>query len=127
MPVLQPKRNSGQQTSIALRQCQYQPFSVLLHMCLAKWQTQYGLTEKTTPVNTRALLLVIEKIKNNTEVETKPPSMIKPKGADGKHKMESIDSCIPKKSKQVPISVPKKLRLFLIFVFPIKNETLQFF
>jgi hypothetical protein len=67
----------------------------LLCMCPAKWQTQYDLTEKTNPVNTRALLLILEKIKNNTELETKPPSVIKPKGAEGKRKMESIDSRIP--------------------------------
>jgi hypothetical protein len=60
--------------------------------------------EKTTPVNTRALLLILEKIKNNAEVETKPPSVIKPKGAEGKCRMESIDSCTPKKSKQVGFS-----------------------
>jgi hypothetical protein len=45
----------------------------LLRMCSARWQTQYDLTEKMTPVNTRALLLILEKIKNNAEVETKPP------------------------------------------------------
>jgi len=39
----------------------------LLRMCLAKWQTRYDLMEKTTPVNTRALLLILEKIKNNAE------------------------------------------------------------
>ena len=75
----------------------------LLRMCPAKWQTQYNLTEKTTPVNTRALL-ILEKIENNAELETKPPSTIKPKGAEGKRKMESIDSRIPKKSKQVGFS-----------------------
>jgi hypothetical protein len=42
-------------------------------MCPAKWQTQYDLMEKMTPVNTRALLLILEKIENNAEVETKPP------------------------------------------------------
>jgi len=47
-------------------------------MCPAKWQTPYDLIEKTTPVNTRALLMILEKIKNDTEVEAKPPSMIKP-------------------------------------------------
>jgi hypothetical protein len=73
-------------------------------MCLAKWQTQENLTEKMNPVNTRALQLILEKIKNNAEVEAKPPSMIKPKGAEGKCKMESIDSRIPKKSKQVGTS-----------------------
>ena len=71
----------------------------LLRMCPAKWQTQYDLTEKTTPVNTRALLLILEKIENNAEVETKPPGTIKTKGAEGKRKMESIDSRIPKKPK----------------------------
>jgi hypothetical protein len=73
-------------------------------MCPAKWQTQYNLTEKTTPVNTRALLLILEKIENNAEVEAKPLTVTKPKGAEGKHKMESINSCIPKKSKQVGFS-----------------------
>lgn len=73
-------------------------------MCPAKWQTQYDLTEKTTPVNTRALLFILEKIENNAELEAKPPSAIKPKGAEGKRKMESIDSHIPKKAKQVGFS-----------------------
>jgi hypothetical protein len=68
----------------------------LLRMCPAKWQTQYDLMEKTFPVNTRALLLILEKIENNAEVEAKPPSVIKPRGAKGKHKTETIDSCIPK-------------------------------
>ena len=76
----------------------------LLRMCPAKWQTQYDLTEKTTTVNTRALLLILEKIESSAEVEAKPPNVIKPKGADGKCKMESIDSRIPKKSKQVSFS-----------------------
>ena len=48
--------------------------------------------------------MILEKIKNNAEVETKPPRMIKPKGAEVKCKMESIDSRIPKKSKQVGFS-----------------------
>jgi hypothetical protein len=76
----------------------------LLHLCQAKWQTQYNLTEKMTPVNFRDLLLILEKIKNNAEVDAKPPGVIKPKRAECKHKMESIDSCIPKKSKQVGFS-----------------------
>ena len=76
----------------------------LLCMCPDKWQTQYDLTKKTTLVNTRALLLIHEKIENNAEVETKPPSVIKSKGAEGKHRMESIDSRIPKKFKQIGFS-----------------------
>eukprot|EP00804_Cyclotella_cryptica_P024682 CCRYP_001682-RA/>CCRYP_001682-RA protein AED:0.40 eAED:0.83 QI:0/0/0/1/1/1/2/0/439 len=73
----------------------------LLRMCPAKWQTQYDLTENTTPVSTRALLLVLENIKNNAELDAKPSSMTKAKGADQKRKMESIDSRIPKKPKKV--------------------------
>eukprot|EP00804_Cyclotella_cryptica_P018328 CCRYP_017981-RA/>CCRYP_017981-RA protein AED:0.54 eAED:1.00 QI:0/0/0/1/1/1/2/0/424 len=73
----------------------------LLRMCPAKWQTQYDLMENTTPVSTRALLLVLENIKNNAELEIKPASTTKAKGADQKRKMESMDSCIPKKPKKV--------------------------
>ena len=102
MPVLQPKRKSGHKASIALDNAD--PVTHLLHMCPAKWQTQYDLMEKMTPVNTRALLLILEKIENNAEVEAKPPSMIKSKGADGKCKMESMNSRIPKKPKQVGFS-----------------------
>jgi putative hemolysin len=76
----------------------------LLRMRPAKWQTQYDLTDITAPVNTRALLLILEKIENNAVVGTKPPSMTKPKGAGGKCRLESIDSRIPKKSKQVGFS-----------------------
>ena len=70
----------------------------LFLMCLAKWQTQYNLTENTTTISTRALLLVLENIKLNVELNTKYHSMIKMKGAEGKGKMESNDSCIPKKA-----------------------------
>eukprot|EP00804_Cyclotella_cryptica_P017240 CCRYP_013145-RA/>CCRYP_013145-RA protein AED:0.36 eAED:1.00 QI:0/0/0/1/1/1/2/0/310 len=73
----------------------------LLRMCPAKWQTQYDLTKNTTPVSTRALLLVLENIENNAELDTKPSSTNKAKGADNKRKMESIDSRIPKKPKKV--------------------------
>jgi hypothetical protein len=62
------------------------------------------LTVKTTPVNTRALLLILEKIENNAEVEAKPHSVIKPKGAESKCKMELIDSCIPQKPKHIGFS-----------------------
>jgi hypothetical protein len=56
-------------------------------LCPAKWQTQYDFTEKTTPVNTGALLLILEKIKNNADLEAKPPSVIKSKGAECKCKI----------------------------------------
>eukprot|EP00804_Cyclotella_cryptica_P017625 CCRYP_006778-RA/>CCRYP_006778-RA protein AED:0.46 eAED:0.49 QI:0/-1/0/1/-1/1/1/0/92 len=70
-------------------------------MCPAKWQTQYDLTENTTPVSTRALLLVLENIENNAELDNKPANTTKAKGADTKRKMESMDSRIPKKPKKV--------------------------
>jgi hypothetical protein len=73
----------------------------LWFMCLAKWQTQYNLMENTTPVSTRALLLILKNIENNTELDTKLPSTMKSKEADGKHKMELMDSHIPKKPKRV--------------------------
>ena len=56
--------------------------------------------ESTTPVSTRALLLVLEKVENNVELEAKPSGTNKTKGADQKCKMESMDSRIPKKVKK---------------------------
>jgi hypothetical protein len=44
--------------------------------------------------------LVLENIENNVELDAKPSSTIKAKGAEQKRKMESMDSCIPKKPKQ---------------------------
>eukprot|EP00804_Cyclotella_cryptica_P013533 CCRYP_017230-RA/>CCRYP_017230-RA protein AED:0.33 eAED:0.70 QI:0/0/0/0.66/1/1/3/0/339 len=72
----------------------------LLRMCPAKWQTQYNLTENTTLASTRAFLLVVENIENNAELEVKPASTTKAKGADQKRNMESMDSHIPKKPKK---------------------------
>jgi hypothetical protein len=43
--------------------------------------------------------LVLESIKNNIELDAKPASATKAKGAEQKHKMESEDSRIPKKPK----------------------------
>jgi hypothetical protein len=73
----------------------------LLQMCPAKWQTQYDLTENSTPISTRALLLVLENIENYVELNAKPASMTKAKGAEQKRKIESEDSRIPKKPKKV--------------------------
>ena len=66
----------------------------LLHMCLAKWQTQYNLIKNTTHISTRALLLVLKSIKNNGEVDYKAQICAKTKGAECK--MESPDYRIPK-------------------------------
>ena len=70
-------------------------------MCPAKWQTHYELTENTMPVSTRALLLVLENIKNTAELDAKSSSANKAKGADGKCKIESMDSPICKNPKKV--------------------------
>ena len=60
MLILQPKHESSTKNIFPLDDANLATH--LLHMCPAKWQTQYDLTEKTTPVNTRALLLILEKI-----------------------------------------------------------------
>ncbi len=73
----------------------------LLFMCPIKWQTYYNLTENSTPVSTRALLPLLENIKNNAELDYKSQNPNKSTGAKGKCNMESISSKIPKKSKKV--------------------------
>ncbi len=73
----------------------------LLRMCPARWQIQYGLTKNTTLVSTRALLLVLENIKNNANLNYKSQNPNKLKGAERKCKMESINSRIPKKPKKL--------------------------
>jgi hypothetical protein len=62
---------------------------------------EYDLMENTTPLSTRALLLVLKNIENDVERDAKPPGMIKSKRADEKRNMELMDSCIPKKPKKV--------------------------
>jgi hypothetical protein len=49
----------------------------LLHMCPAKWQSQYDLMEKTTLVSIRALLPILKKIENNAELDAKTPVVTK--------------------------------------------------
>ncbi len=60
----------------------------LLCMCPARWQTQYNLTKNTTPVSTRALLLILENIDNNANLDNKSQNSSKSKGPKGKCKME---------------------------------------
>ena len=72
----------------------------LLCICLAKWQAQYNLTKNTTPVSTRALLLILENIKNNADLDNKSQNPTKPKGAEGKCKMDLIKYRIPKKAQK---------------------------
>ena len=44
--------------------------------------------------------MVLENIESNVELDDKPPSKDKAKGADSKRKAESNDSCNPKKAKK---------------------------
>ena len=69
-------------------------------MCPVKWQKQYDLMENSILVSTSALLMVLENIKSNVELNDKPPSKDKAKGADSKRKAESNDSRNPKKAKK---------------------------
>ncbi len=69
-------------------------------MCPVKWQWQYDFMNHSTPVSTRDLLLVLENIESNIDLDDKPPSKDKTKGADSKCKLDSIDACIPKKAKK---------------------------
>ncbi len=72
----------------------------LFRMCSVKWQRQYDLMENSTPVSTRALLMVLENIKSNVKLNDKPSSKDKEKGADTKRKAESNDSCNPNNAKK---------------------------
>ncbi len=54
-----------------------------------------------TTRSTRALFFIIENIKSKAKLDATTPNSIKIKGVEGKYKMESIDSLIPKKSKTV--------------------------
>ena len=49
-----PKANQATKEVLPLDDMDLAPH--LLQMCLARWQTQYDLTENSTPVSTRALL-----------------------------------------------------------------------
>ena len=56
--------------------------------------------ENSTPVSTRALLMVLENIESKVKLDDKPPSKDKAKGADSKRKVEYNDSRNPKKVKK---------------------------
>ncbi len=72
----------------------------LLQTCPIKWQSQYDIMTQSTPVSTRDLLLVLEKSKRSMQLNEKPPSKEKVKGADPKHKMDSIEARIPKMARK---------------------------
>ena len=56
--------------------------------------------ENSTPVRTRALLMVLENIESNVELDDKPPGKDKAKGADFKRKSESNNSCNPRRPRR---------------------------
>ncbi len=56
--------------------------------------------KNSTPVSTRALLMVLENIESNVELDDKPPSKDKAKGADCKKIAESNDSHNPQKANK---------------------------
>ena len=70
----------------------------LLCMFPARWQTQYNLTKNTTLVSTRALLLVHENIESNANLDYKSQNPNKPKGDEGKCKMDLNQYHNPKKT-----------------------------
>lgn len=74
-------------------------YMTLLQICPIKWQKQYDLNNCSTLLSTRVLLLILDKIETNVEVNKKPLSTMKAKGADAKIKVELINSLTPKKSK----------------------------
>ena len=93
-----PKANSATKPVVPLKDACLPTH--LLQMCPVKGQQQYDLMENSTLVSTRALLMVMENIESNVELDDKPPSKDKAKGADSKRKAESNDSRNPKKAKK---------------------------
>ena len=93
-----PKANSATKPVMPLEDADLATH--LLQMCPVKWQRQYDLMNNSTSVSTRDLLLVLESIESNVELDEKPPSKDKAKGADNKCKMVSIETRIPKKGQE---------------------------
>ncbi len=89
-----PKANSATKPVMPLEDADLTTH--LLRMCPVKWQRQYDLMENSTPVSTRALLMVLENIESNVELDEKPPSKDKAKGANNKRKMANIKAHTPK-------------------------------
>jgi len=77
-----PKANSATKPVMPLEDADLATH--LLRMCPVKWQRQYDPMENSTPVSTRALLMVLENIKSNVELDDRPSSEDKAKGTDSK-------------------------------------------
>ena len=56
--------------------------------------------QESTPVSTRALLLMLENIENNANLDKKSQNPSKPKGAEGKCKMDLSKYRIPMKAQK---------------------------
>ena len=93
-----PKENQATKKILPLNDADL--MTHLLRMCPAKWQTQYNLMGNTSPISTKALLLMLKNIENNAKLDHEPSNTNKAKGTKGKHKMKPIDSHIPKKPKK---------------------------
>ena len=100
LPVLfqSPKANSATKLVMPFEDADLMMH--LLKMCCIKCQWQYDLMETSTPVSTRALLLVLENIESNVELDDKPTSKDMAKGTDCKEKMETSDIHNSKKAKK---------------------------
>jgi hypothetical protein len=72
-----PKANSATKPVMPLEDADFGTH--LLRMCPVKWQRQYDLMENSTPVSTRALLMVLENIESNVELDEKPPARTRQK------------------------------------------------
>ncbi len=110
LPCLYYSPKANQATKEVLTLDDMELTTHLLRKCPIKWQTQYNLTKNTTPVSIRALLLVLENIENNANLDNKSQNPNKPKGAEGKCKMDLNEYCIPKKARKglVHLKLPEK-------------------
>ena len=72
----------------------------LLQMCPVKWQRQYNLMENSTPVSTRALLMVLENIESNVEFDGKPPNKKQQKGLTPKGRRNPMIHATPKRQRR---------------------------
>lgn len=71
----------------------------LLHMCPAKWQTYYDLAKNTTPVITRALLLVQKLLKIILRQMLSPSEINSKKGQMGNERWNLLITKTPKRQK----------------------------
>ena len=69
-------------------------------MCPVKWQRQYDLMENSTPVSTRALLMVLENIESNVELDDKPLAKTRQKELTPKGRRNPMIHTTPKRPRR---------------------------